>query len=333
LEQLTELITPSLNDSSSAHLGSSMSIGAPTLPTSATTAAATEVKLGIVAPELQNYMDYRKFLQDWYNHKRVLSRKSLRPYSYAMFSAAADIKSPNYLKMIIEGQRNLSEDMILKFAKAIGANKETTEEFRLLVLFGQASDPAERNFFLKELSEFRVQRQLRSGEISAKSYSKVPNWIGWILYALIDQDGVEFSTEKLRELLRGKASGNEIEDALKTLLNSGEVVQDDITGKLKKARNLVDAPEEIPVALIRKLQSQLMYLGLESLFQDSPAEREFGALTLSLTKQEFEEIKFKLRQMRKQINKDNSIRRMSSSGERVYQMNLQLFPVTESVKK
>ena len=75
-----------------------------------------------------------------------------------------------------------------------------------------------------------------------------------------------------------------------------------------------------------------MYLGLESLYQDQPTEREFGTLTLSLTKSEFEEIKFKLRQMRKALHKDNSIARMKDKGERVYQLNIQLFPVTNAVE-
>lgn len=285
------------------------------------------------SPVLSNYMDFRQFLSDWYLYKRELTKKDLRPYSYAMFSAAANIKSPNYLKMIIEAQRNLSEEMILKFSKALGLHKEQADEFRLLVLFGQATDPAERNFFLKELSEFRVLLKLRSGEIDKKMMEKVPSWIGWILYSMMDQEGVEFKAEKIRDLLRGKASVDEIQEAMKALIRSGEVAQDDITGKLTKTRNLIDSPEDIPVALVRKLQSQLMYLGLESLYQDSPTEREFGSLTLSLTKAEFEELKFKLRQMRKQVNKDNSIRRMSTLGERVYQLNLQLFPVTNQVKK
>ena len=99
---------------------------------------------------------------------------------------------------------------------------------------------------------------------------------------------------------------------------------------MKKARALIESAEDVPVALVRKLQAQLMYLGLESLYQDNATEREFGTLTLSLTKQEFDEVKFKLRQIRKQINKDNSIARMSSKGERVYQLNIQLFPVTNS---
>ena len=90
--------------------------------------------------------------------------------------------------------------------------------------------------------------------------------------------------------------------------------------------------DNIPVALVKKLQAELLYLGMESLFQDDPTDREFGTVTLSLTESEFEEIKFKLRQMRKQMTKDNSIARSQGEGDRIYQLNVQLFPVTKKVE-
>jgi uncharacterized protein (TIGR02147 family) len=282
----------------------------------------------VSSPEVSNYMDFRLLLSDYYRYRRELSKNDIRPYNYSVFSAAANIKSPNYLKMIIEGKRNLSADMIAKFAKAMSFNKDQSEEFRMLVMLGQASDPGERNLYLKELSEFRVNNQIKSGEIDRKQFEKVPSWIAWILFAMMDQQNVDFRPESLRELLRGKASTDEIESALQTLIRNGDVALDAETGTYKKARNLTSAPEEIPVALVRKLQSQLMYLGMESLYQDSAIEREFGTATLTLTQKEFEEIKFKLRQIRKEINKDNAVAREQSKGERVYQLNIQLFPVS-----
>ena len=283
-------------------------------------------------PVLSDYMDFRLFLADFYNHKKDSTKNLLRPYSYGIFSAAADIKSPNYLKMIIEGKRNLSADMILKFARACGLNKAYSDEFKLLVNFNQSEDPADRNYALKKLSEFRVERKLKDGELDRKVFDKIPNWIGWIIYALIDQAGAGFETTELKNLLRGKASENEISAALESLLASGELVKDPITGLISKGQ-AKEAPEEIPSALIRKLQMQLMYLGLESLYQDDPASREFGSLTMALTEKEFDEIKFKLRQMRKTLHKENSIARISNKGDRVYQLNLQLFPVTNASKK
>lgn len=284
------------------------------------------------APKVSESMDYRQFLESFYLYKRELTKSDLRPYSYAMFSAAANIKSPNYLRMIIEGKRNLSPEMIGKFAKAMGLNKEETQDFRLLVLYNQATDPAERNILLKELADHRVGQKIKTGEIDKKQFERIPSWITWILYAMIDQENVKFQVNELRELLRKKASTDEIQEALKSLIVSGEVEQNEVTGALQKTHSLIENAEEIPVALVRKLQAQLMYLGMESLFQDSPTEREFGTATLSLTQAEFEELKFKLRQLRKAVQKDNSVKRMTSKGERVYQMNLQLFPVTNRAK-
>jgi uncharacterized protein (TIGR02147 family) len=283
-------------------------------------------------PSLSDYMDFRLFLADFYRAKKAQTRLSIRPYSYAIFSAAADIKSPNYLKMIIEGKRNLSMDMVSKFAKACALNKAHTDEFRYLVVFNQSEDPADRNYALKQLSEYRVDQKLKQGELDRKVFEKVPNWIGWIIYALVDQEGVTFETSQLKDLLRGKASESEINDALENLIRTGELVRDPETQKVAKGKP-TEAPEEIPSALVRKLQRQLMYLGLESLYQDKATEREFGSLTLSLTEKEFEEIKFKLRQMRKSLHKENAIARMSAKGERVYQLNLQLFPVSNAANK
>lgn len=290
----------------------------------------TDSELEFKRPELSDYMDYRKYLADFYKYKRKASKGSIRTYNYAVFSASADIKSPNYLKMIIEGKRNISDEMVFKFAKALGLNKEATEEFRILVQFSQATDPAERNIFLKSLSEHRVLVQLKSGEIDRKTWEKVPNWVAWIIYAMVDQEGVQFDTEGIKKLLRGKASTEEIELALNSLIKFGELARDSVTGEIKKTHSLIESPEDVPVALVRKLQTQLMYLGLESLFEDSPSEREFGTLTICLTRNEFEELKFKLRQLRKNIHKDNSISRGNKKGEKVYQLNIQLFPVTNT---
>lgn len=284
-----------------------------------------------ICPQLSDYMNYREYLAAFYAFKRASTKKSLRPYNYAMFSAAANIKSPNYLKMIIEGKRNLSDDMVVKFAKALGLNKEQAEELNLLVNFTQSMDPADRNLWLKKLSEHRVGTKLKAGEIDRRTWEKVPNWVAWIIYAMVDQQGVVFDVKTLKTLLRGKAAEDEIDTALNTLITSGELKLDATTGELRKGRSLIENPEEVPVALVRKLQAQLMYMGLESLYQDAPTEREFGTLTMSLTKAEFDELKFKLRQMRKTMHKDNTIARMNTKGERVYQLNIQLFPVTDAV--
>lgn len=279
-------------------------------------------------PKLGLFTDYRQFLKEFYDFKRELSKSSLRPYSYATFAAAADIKSPNYLKLIIDGQRNLSPEMARKFARAMNLNKEESDEFSALVDFTQAQEPIERNRYLKALADIRVRQQLKSGEIKAETWEKVPSWVTWVLYALAEQKEIRFDINELFEIMRGKARPEDIRRCLERLFASGELTKDPLTGEISKGRELMSGSESIPVALVRKLQAELIYLGLESLFQDAPQDREIGAQTMALTESEFDHLKFELRQFRKRWAKDASVNRKTQKGDRVFQLNIQLFPVT-----
>ena len=292
-------------------------------------AATKTEKIQVSAPLLSDYLCYREFLKDYYLYRRA-SHTGLRAYSYSVFSAAADIKSPNYLKLIIEGQRNLSPDMTGRFAKALRLNKVESDEFRLLVLYSQESDPLMRNQILRSLADLRVGKQIKAGELDKEKWERVPNWVGWVIYAMADQEGVVFQMELLKELFRGRASENEIRTALKKLIAGGQLVvgSDGVISKGKA----VSGADEVPVALVRKLQAELNYLGMESLFEQSAKQREFGALTVALNAEEFEQYRFELRQLRKRIHKEIAGKRETTKGDRVYQLNLQLFPLTESVR-
>ncbi|MCB0407251.1 MAG: TIGR02147 family protein [Bdellovibrionales bacterium] len=282
-------------------------------------------------PVLGAYTDFRRYLFDFYSYKKIETADSIRPYSYAHFSAAADIKSPNYLKLIIEGQRNLSGQMIGKFSRALGLTKSETEEFGALVMYGQAKTPTERNQYLKVLSEIRVQNKIREGKIESEAFESVPSWVMWVLYAMAEQEGVNFDVDALKKVISHRASREEVQASLNNLLERGELVQSE-DGKISKGRELMSGGQNVPVELVRKLQAELIYLGLESLFQDRPQDREFGALTLALTEKEFEELKFEVRQLRKRWFKDFSVKRKIEKGDRVFQINFQLFPITRSCK-
>lgn len=287
---------------------------------------------GAQPPRLNAYTDYRTYLREFYEFKREQTKGALRPYGYGNFSAAANIRSPNYLKLIIEGQRNLSPDMAKKFARGLGLGKEDTEEFLALVEYSQAQEPLERNRCLKVLSDIRVGQQLKSGEINQETWDKVPGWVTWVLYALTDQKGVRFEPNLLFEMMRGKARPDEIRRSLERLIASGELTKDPSTGEIGKGRELMSGSENVPVALVRKLQAELIYLGLESLFHDQTQDREFGAQTMALTEDEFEVLKFELRQFRKRWAKDVGVARKATKGHRVFQLNIQLFPVTTESK-
>ncbi|MBT4762650.1 MAG: TIGR02147 family protein [Bdellovibrionaceae bacterium] len=283
-------------------------------------------------PNLGSYTDYRTYLNDYYQFRRTTDPSKFRPYSYAHFSAAANIKSPNYLKLIIDGKRNLSKEMVKKFATALNLAKKDSLEFEALVNYCQAKDPLERNNHLKTLSEIRIEERIHVGEIDQKSVDEAPSWLSWVLLSLCDQKNVDLTVDNIKKSIKRNLSPQQIEKSLKQLLDNDEIEFDHESKTYSKKLNTNHDAQKIPPEMVRKLQSELIYLGSESLFQDQPEDREFGTVSLCLTKKEFDELKFELRHLRKKIYKDNLINREDSKGDQVFQLNIQLFPLTESIE-
>src|ERR1700721_1624232 len=69
-----------------------------------------------------NYSDYREYLKDFYQ----LKKSKAGTYSFAVFSLRAGIKSPNYLKLVMDGERNLTPENTLAFARGLGLSEQET---------------------------------------------------------------------------------------------------------------------------------------------------------------------------------------------------------------
>src|SRR4051812_26586430 len=66
------------------------------------------------APRVFDFLDYRKYLKAFYEHAK---RTSKGRFSYRVFSNQTGVDSPNYLKLIVDGQRNLTPAHAKRVAK------------------------------------------------------------------------------------------------------------------------------------------------------------------------------------------------------------------------
>ena len=71
-----------------------------------------------------DYLDHHKFLKDYFEEKKA----HCPFFSYKYFAQKAGFSSPNFLKLVIDGKRNLTKDSVFKFCKAMGLNKKDTAE-------------------------------------------------------------------------------------------------------------------------------------------------------------------------------------------------------------
>jgi uncharacterized protein (TIGR02147 family) len=91
-------------------------------------------------PSVFEYDDYRRFLGDAY----AFYKKNFSHFSFRYFAKRAGFASPNFLKLVIEGKRNLSLESVPRFSEAFKLSKPESEFFAYLVAFNQAKSPIER---------------------------------------------------------------------------------------------------------------------------------------------------------------------------------------------
>lgn len=103
-----------------------------------------------------NFRDYREFLKAYYELEKENSK-----LSFALFAKKAGLNSPNYLKLVIEGARNLTQKNIFLFAKAMNLNDHETAFFETLVQLNQSQSKEEKTFYQRRFSELSVTKDER----------------------------------------------------------------------------------------------------------------------------------------------------------------------------
>ncbi len=105
------------------------------------------------------YRDYRQFLYDFYHYKKLTNPY----YSYRLFSMKAGFRAPNLLKLVMDGQRNLTRESTEKFTRALKLSDAEATYFSELVYRNQGQFPVRRGV----RREHTVSGTVMSGVFSA----------------------------------------------------------------------------------------------------------------------------------------------------------------------
>ncbi len=107
------------------------------------------------APNLFDYFDYREYLHDYYlHHKRRNSA-----YSYRLFARKAKLGSPNYLKLVVDGKRRITDRTLYQFARGLGLSRDEEKYFRELVMYQEVSDPDSKELHLRALLKYQEKQR------------------------------------------------------------------------------------------------------------------------------------------------------------------------------
>src|SRR5690606_13219328 len=125
-----------------------------------------------------SYLDFREFLRDYYQKRRKKDRK----FSIRFFARRAGLKSQNYLKVVMDGQRSLTPRNVPKFVKGLNLSPLEAEYFEALVNLNQAQDSFEKENFRKRLQHLQKKNATVTLEAEGKQLEIFRSWHNIVIY-------------------------------------------------------------------------------------------------------------------------------------------------------
>lgn len=267
---------------------------------------------------IYEYMDYREFLRDFYTSKKY--QHSF--YSYRLFSQKAGFKSPNFLKLVIDGKRNLTKESVFKFSRAIGLNRGESEYFENMVFLNQSRTLEEKNSYLSRLMKFRIKTDPK--KIEESEYEYYSRWYNPVIRELATAVDFRDDFRRLASSVVPAISPGEAQKSIELLLKL-EFIRRCEDGTYEKTASVLSTGPQVRSVAIGNYHKAMMKLGSDSLERFRASERNISSLTLSVSENTFDTMVARIEQFRKELL---DVAESDCDPQKVVQLNLQLFPLT-----
>ncbi|NLE01947.1 MAG: TIGR02147 family protein [Fibrobacter sp.] len=268
-----------------------------------------------------NYLDYREFLRDYY-----ADAKQNKPFfSYRFIGNRVGMDS-SYVIKVLQGNLHISVKKISLFLKLLELSGPEAEYFETLVHFGRAKSESQRKLYFDRLFSFS---SVRAQRLEPQQYEFFQKWYYSTVWAIINCIPFDGDFHALSQKCMPPISVTEAKRAVQLLEKIGLIAKD-ADGKYRTTgQNLTTGWKWLSQA-IESNQRDFIRLAVESIERFPKEQRDISSITMGIDEKILPEIREHIRMFRSSL-----INIVNSSGGtgRVYQLNVQFFPLSTDLRK
>lgn len=270
-------------------------------------------------PSVFDYLDFRAYLGDLFAFHKARDAG----FSHREFARRAGFAAPNFLQLVIGGQRNLTTKSSAQVALGFGLKSRDREFFSCLVQMNQAKTHAERNRYYQTMTALRRPGPIK--ELESASYDYFSHWYMPVLREVASWGDGRISAEEAAALLNPPVTAREVERGFKVLTEL-QLLRQEADGRwVQSAANLTTGPE-VRSLVVANYHREMIRLGGEAIERHPSEERDISALTLAISRQRLPELKQKIAAFRRELLE---LAARDEDPQQVVQVNFQLFPLTK----
>ncbi len=267
-----------------------------------------------------DFTNYREFLRSYYAERHESDPK----FSYSFIQDKTGLDR-GYMVKIFKGERHLSKKYIIPFSRMLHFSIKETKYFEQAVLYGRAKKEKEKKFHFDQMLSYM---NLEKRELEAGKYEYYQEWYYTAVREVIGVGGFSGDYHHLASMVKPQITVNQAKKAVALLLKLG-LVEEMESGKYRViSRFLTGGAAENPF-VVRKFQADTLQLAQNALNFISKDERNISTVTLSLSSERYGELCEELTNFRKKIIE---MAHEDMKANKVFHMNLSLFPISEEIK-
>lgn len=274
-------------------------------------------------PDVFDYLDHRAFLRAWFE-----ARKAVNPrFSHRAFLRRAGQKSPSLLLHVMRGDRNLTEATTEGFLVALGLDPQRAAYFRALVALDAAKTDEARNQAFERISAARRVRDAR--RIEDASFRYLSTWYFPAIRELAACEGFRADPAWIARQLRPPISTAAAREALAMLRETG-LLRDDADGLPRPSEASIVTPTEVAGLAVHNYHREMSERAREAIDGVPAGERHLLGVTVAIPAALVPRLKDELNALQARLLDlcDGS----PGPRDRVYQLNLQLVPLSRPVE-
>jgi uncharacterized protein (TIGR02147 family) len=269
-------------------------------------------------PSVYEYTDYRAYLRDYY-----VAEKARRPaFSYRYFARRAGHTSPNFLKLVIEGKRNLGAASISAFARALELDAEEAGFFAELVAYGQAKSDDAKNRHMSRIMAARNYR--KAGRIEGQLFEYLSHWYLPAIRELVARPDFTEDPKWIAQELIPQISARRAAEGLKVLIKLG-LVRRMPDGRLERGDPSWTTGPETNSKIVAKFHHQMLTLATDAVQSFSSDERNITSLVVCVGAKTVEEMRRRMTSFQQELL---ALCDADEHPQVVFQVGMQLFPLS-----
>lgn len=269
-------------------------------------------------PLIYNYLDYRKYLGDLIAFKKNQNKN----FSYRFWARNCGFSSPNFIKLVVEGKRNLSAESIAKISDGFSMDSRQRDFFENMVLMNQASTHKTKDRYYQKMMSAR--QYSKNHRIDKESYEYFSRWYYPAVREIIGLKNTDQSPETIAAMLNPSITPKEAEKAVRLLESLSLIRKNEENVYIVSEKTLTTGPE-VRSLVVANYHREMIRLAGESLERFSPDERNVTALTLSVSHEKVKEIIDCIAELRQNLLR---IASGDDDADQVIQVNFQMFPLS-----